>query len=227
MKTRNLLILAFVWGLSGCAGSQGELPLDYDIPLKTRSTVTGFPLSQTYWNNYAIPAAVDALQFRESRRYGQQSATMFSHARSMWLSRITWLGRVENNSELLDGTALFILRVADGEYKNLAYVPKSLPKTEHLVKAEARLLATLESGYLYEFVYTDYSTFNVEAGNFWISIVDPEIEAMKFSWAVASGTALSSGAGSASVRTTDQGVWQSNVQATATKLEGGRLIDNP
>jgi hypothetical protein len=233
--TQTLLTLLISMGFSGCGGSQNDTPLDtdiplnYDIPLKTPSTVTGYPLNSSYADNYVIPVNVDSLQFRESQRYGEQWAATFSYARNIWINRISWLGLVENNESMLDGNALFILRVSFGEYKDLVNIPKSLPITEHLVEAEARLIGTLESGYFYEFVYTDYSTFFVDAGNYWISIVDPEIEGIDFSWALTTETSPSSGNRS-SVRTTDHGEWQSkngdqDFEGMAVRLEGGRLIE--
>jgi|GEM_PF-5472919 len=229
--TRIAITLAISLGFSGCGGSQNDIPLDYDIPFKTPSTITGYPLDQTYWNNYVIPAAAGSLQFRESQRYGQQWATSFSYARSMWIHRITWLGLIENNDSLLDGTTHFVLRLSEGDVKNQEHVPSALPMTEYLVEAEARFIDTLESGYLYEFAYIDYLTFQVPAGIFWISVVDPGIEGINFSWALATDTSFSSGA-RASLRTTDNGEWQAKIDSAefepmAIRLDGGRLIENP
>lgn len=228
---QTFLTLLIAIGISGCGGSQNQIPLDYDIPLKTPSTVTGYPLNNLYHDSYEVPADPDSLQFRDSQRYGEQWATTFSWARNISINRLSWLGRVENNDSLLDGKARFILRVFDSEYQHPTSIPASPLIAEHLVEAEARLIGTLESGYLYEFVYSDYETFRVGAGNYWISILDPGTEGMNFSWALTTGTQFSSGHRS-SVRTTDHGAWQSrngdtDFDAMAVRLEGGRLGTEP
>lgn len=227
---QTLLALIISLGVSSCGGSNSDAHMDTDIPLKVPSAVTEYPLDNLYSHTYEISEDLASLQFLDSRRDGFQWATSFSYARNISINRISWLGIVEDNNSLLDGDARFIVRVFNDEYKGPSSVPAPIVNSEYLVEAEARLIGTVESGYLYEFVYSDYEIFRLGAGNYWISIVDPKIDQMNFSWALNTGTPLSQGY-RASKRTADNGEWQrggdSDFKPMAIKLEGGKLLDTP
>lgn len=219
--THHTLLALTLTGLLSCAGTKVEPTTEPDIPLKIPSTTTNFPTNNPYHTNYSTPNLNAPLVLHASRRQGNQLATQFSWARTLWIHQLTWLGGVKNNSGLLDGTAQFILRVYGYDTNKL--------ENEYLVEAKASLLGEKDGFYIYEFFYADANLFTLPAGNYFLAIVDPETEGMGFSWAEFAAPNPTETQDNTLSRMSDKGIWTPRFPANHhygpmfLKLEGGKV----
>lgn len=168
-SVRFLLILTFAGFLLSCGGS-GQ-PQSLEPSIKVPSPVTDYVLDIAYTDTL-LPVMLDNLPpFLESTRFGKEQAISFSFARNIRISRITWVGKVAGNADITDAT--FILRFYGNDYTG---TPTESAITEHFVTARAQLLHEDDPGSIYQFVYEDYAMFNEGAGNYWLAILDAEVD---------------------------------------------------
>lgn len=228
---QSLLAFWVITQLCGCGGENFTVQQP-EPELKTVSPITHYQLQQMYSYDANELVMGDAPQVSESRRYGQETASFFSYARDLRVSRISWNGHVENNQSLLDGKGTFILRfyqLSDTSPYPMR-LPDKTPLSEYRIAAEAHLIGPSATGYWYQFVYSDYAMFAQSAGNYWVSVMDPETEGMNFSWVVAPTTNPNLTNNKHSHRDLG-GNWISSMEgdylnAMSIKLEGGPPVSN-
>lgn len=215
MLGQGLITTAFIMWLSGCGGSERTELLQPS--LKVPSPVVDYVLDTVYTDTLLKVTPEDLPAFVVSTRFGQEQAISFSHARNVRVSRITWIGKVAGNADLTG--AKFVLRF----YDHSMDLPAESPVVEHLVTARAELLHSDDTGSVYQFVYSDYAMFFMGAGNYWVSILDAEVDDVSITLA-----ALDNGEGvtlSASSQRYFGGEWSRDSRFLSVKIEGGPPVE--
>jgi hypothetical protein len=148
----------------------------------------------------------------ESSASGQQVATYLPLPQETVVTTLKWNGRTRPTQFSAPGPQAFIIRIYEGEE-----LPESL-FAEEVVMVPPSLLYESTLGDVYDFTYSDSGIFVLPAGDYWVSIVDPETQELDFLW-IMEADAESTGWGSGGAfRPTSESAWQSTVAELPARL---------
>ena len=192
------------------------------------SGITSDPQTQAYdlaeeqtalQDTYEIPVGEDVVAHVSSDGLSEY-ASSFELSQSTNINQISFSGIVNADLESLLSLVTFIVTIYSPNEVN-ENVPENSAATELILQANATFIKTLsENNHLYGFNIEQANLYNLEAGEYFISIMDNGSEGIEFQWARENSDHLTTGLAGGASRETPQSPWKSEQWGRNLRIAG-------